>query len=355
MSNYLDNLSPELAVKTLANLEARGFNTNVIIEDNLNLVKLEELEDEDDLSVCMAKLAVNKANPKPFMPGNMHGTAALWGEINQLTELGAKYEQEFIVRGHQALYELLASIYSLALRIDADQNAVSIREDIRKQLKETLDIKVQAKANAMQMLVKFIIRTDKMSASRYAKVLDVAYQDGVPPADFPAYVARRGGIANIQDTEAKQVAKKEGGNLDKERLGLIRTYFENERFLSENTFTYSGDTTLFKAEEETSAEQSSFAIFIADYEGNSQYRVISANDFGKTFEDTILRFIGKLFPEDIATIERGIRKQMRKIARNELLAPEVRSNFKRLAIEPMKFQAPTVIDGSANTKDKGGN
>jgi hypothetical protein len=83
--------------------------------------------------------------------------------------------------------------------------------------------------------------------------------------------------------------------------------------------------------------------------------VISANDFGKTFEDTILRFIGKLFPEDIATIERGIRKQMRKIARNELLAPEVRSNFKRLAIEPMKFQAPIVIDGSANTKDQGGN
>jgi len=355
MSNYLDNLSPELAVKTLANLEARGFNTNVIIEDNLNLVKLEELEDEDDLSVCMAKLAVNKANPKPFMPGNMHGTAALWGEINQLTELGAKYEQEFIVRGHQALYELLASIYSLALRIEADQNAPSIKEDIRKQLKETLDIKVQAKANAMQMLVKFIIRTDKMSASRYAKVLDVAYQDGVPPADFPAYVARRGGIANIQDTEAKQVAKKEGGNLDKERLALIRKYFVNQTFLSEHTFNYTGDTNVFNAEDITRDEESSFAIFIADYQGGDQYRVISANDFGKSFENTILRFIGKTFPEDIAVLERGTRQQMRKIARNELLAPEVRSNFKRLANEPMKFQAPIVIEGSANTKDQGGN
>ena len=353
MSNYLDNLSPELAVKTLANIEARGIKTNIIIEEDFNLVKLEELEDEDDLSLCMAKLAINKANPKPFIPGNVHGNAALWGEINQLTELGAKYEQEFIVRGHQALYELLASIYSLALRIESDQNAVSIKGDIRTQLKDTLDIKVQAKANAMQMLVKFIIRTDKMSASRYAKVLDVAYQDGVPPADFPAYVARRGGIANIQDTEAKQVAKKEGGNLDKERLGLIRKYFENERFLSENTFTYSGDTTLFNAEKETSAEQSSFAIFIADYEGNSQYRVISANDFGKTFEDTILRFIGKSFPEDIAVLERGIRQQMQKIARNELLAPELRTNFKRLANEPMKFQASVVIDQEVHSKEGG--
>jgi predicted TIM-barrel fold metal-dependent hydrolase len=79
--------------------------------------------------------------------------------------------------------------------------------------------------------------------------------------------------------------------------------------------------------------------------------VISANDFGKTFEDTILRFIGKLFPEDIATIERGIRKQMRKIARNELLAPEVRSNFKRLANEPMKFQASVVIDQEVHSNE----
>ena len=54
MSNYLDNLSPELAVKTLANIEARGIKTNIIIEEDFNLVKLEELEDEDDLSLCMA-------------------------------------------------------------------------------------------------------------------------------------------------------------------------------------------------------------------------------------------------------------------------------------------------------------
>jgi len=124
---------------------------------------------------------------------------------------------------------------------------------------------------------------------------------------------------------------------------------------SEHTFNYTGDTTVFNAEDITRDEQSSFAIFIADYQGGDQYRVISANDFGKSFENTILRFIGKTFPEDIAVLERGTRQQMRKIARNELLAPEVRSNFKRLANEPMKFQAPIVIDGSANTKDQGGN
>jgi len=78
MSNYLDNLSPELAVKTLANLEARGIKTNIIIEEDLNLVKLEGAEDEFDLSACMAKLSVNKVNPKPFTPA-MHTVLQLSG------------------------------------------------------------------------------------------------------------------------------------------------------------------------------------------------------------------------------------------------------------------------------------
>jgi hypothetical protein len=39
-------------------------------------------------------------------------------ESNNLFKLGEKFEVEVVERGHQALYELLASIYGLALRIE---------------------------------------------------------------------------------------------------------------------------------------------------------------------------------------------------------------------------------------------
>ena len=66
-------------------------------------------------------------------------------ESEELYKLGEKFEQEVVQRGHQALYELLGSIYGLALRIEESPQSEKILEAIRKDLKDNHEISVKTK------------------------------------------------------------------------------------------------------------------------------------------------------------------------------------------------------------------
>ena len=57
-------------------------------------------------------------------------------ESDDLFKMGQKYEIEVVARGHQSLYELLASIYGLALRIEQSEQSTKVVAGIRKYLKD---------------------------------------------------------------------------------------------------------------------------------------------------------------------------------------------------------------------------
>ena len=61
-------------------------------------------------------------------------------ESAELFALGEKYEVDIVERGHKALYELLASIYSLSLRIEQNPHRDKILDAIRIELKDTREI-----------------------------------------------------------------------------------------------------------------------------------------------------------------------------------------------------------------------
>ncbi len=267
-----------------------------------------------------------------------------------LFKLGEKYETEIVARGHQALYELLASIYNLALRIENSDQADKITEAIRKNLKDSHSIKVQKNSSPMATLVRFVIRADKLAASRYGKVLQVARDEDLSAEELPAYIMRRGGIAQIQDTEAKQLAKTTGEGVSKERLALMREYFELVGIASKEEFTYGGDLLVHNEEKNTKAENSSFCVFIAHYEGGEKYKMISANDLGKTFENTLIKFIGKSMPSDLHVLERGIRNFKKKLLSDSSLPKGFHEKLTTQLALPMKHkQADVVIDVDAST------
>ena len=268
----------------------------------------------------------------------------------ELFKLGEKYETEVVARGHQALYELLASIYGLALRIENSDQAEKINEAIRKNLKDAHDIKVQKNSSPMATLVRYVIRADKLAASRYGKVLQVARDEDLSPEELPAYITRRGGIAQIQDTEAKQLAKTTGEGVSKERLALMREYFELMGSASKEEFTYGGDVIVHNEDKNTKAETASFCVFIAHYEGADKYKMVMANDLGKSFENTLIKFIGKSMPSDLHVLERGIRNLKKKLSLDESQPAGLRQNMKDQLALPMKHkQADVVIDVDAST------
>lgn len=318
---------------------ALGQKGNVIFEDEASLEEL-------DLSAFMVPALAKKEGQLRPSDGTAKTTEAekFLLESDSLYSLGVKYETEVVARGHQALYELLASIYSLSLRVDESTAREQILLLMRKTLKEKYDIKINANSSSIAALVRYVVRTDKMSASRYSRVLQVAREENLSAQELPAYIARRGGVSQIQETEARYLAKKEGSKLSKDRTALIREYFELLGVSSKQALTYDGNVLVFNEEKDTKAETSSFCFFMAHYEGGDQYRIISANDLGKTFEDNIVKFLGKSMPDDLHILERGIRNEKKKLMMDESLPKGLRESMRDQLAQPLKYKANQIIE-----------
>ena len=269
---------------------------------------------------------------------------AYLAETSQLFALGQKYEIEVVARGHQALYELLSSIYSLALRIEEHELSEKIMASIRGDLKDKYDVKINTNSSPVAALVRYVVRGDKTAASRYSKVLSVARAENLSPEELPAYIARRGGVAQIHDTEVKQLAKKTGDQHSKERIDLIREYFNLLGVTSKMDFKFDGSVLIHNDEKTGAAETSSFCVFIAHYVGDNEYKMISANDLGKTYEDNLIRYLGKAMPNDLHVLERGIRNFKRKISMDESQPKSLQDAMKRVLEKPMKYKEDAIIE-----------
>ncbi|NBS77886.1 MAG: hypothetical protein EBT28_10910, partial [Betaproteobacteria bacterium] len=97
----------------------------------------------------------------------------------ELFKLGERYEIEIVQRGHNALYELLASIYDFSIRIENSSFKEKILTEIRKDLKDNHNIALKSNTNAINTMVRYMVRTDKTTASRYLKVLTVAQKENL--------------------------------------------------------------------------------------------------------------------------------------------------------------------------------
>jgi len=70
----------------------------------------------------------------------------------ELFKLGEKYEVEIVQRGHNALYELLASIYDFSMRIEQSTFKEKILTEIRKDLKDNHNIALKSNTPAINTM-----------------------------------------------------------------------------------------------------------------------------------------------------------------------------------------------------------
>ena len=272
-------------------------------------------------------------------------------ESEALFKLGEKFEVEVVQRGHQSLYELLASIYGLALRIEENPQKDKILEGIRKDLKDNHDISVKSNSTPITVMVKYVIRADKVTASRYTKVLTVARDESVSVVDLPAYITRRGGVTQAQEAESVALAKKTGDKSSKERTVLIREFFKLMGETSKNNFQFAGDVIVHSPPTENDKESSSFCVFVAHHVSGDQYKMISANDLGKGWEDNLVKYLGKSMPSNLFLLERGIRNYKRTIAMDPTQPESLRKEMERQLAIPMKYKQTEVIEMDAPTED----
>ena len=265
-------------------------------------------------------------------------------ESEELFKLGEKFELDVVQRGHQSLYELLASIYGLALRIEESPQKEKILDAIRKDMKDNYAIVVKSNSTPINVMVKYVIRTDKPAATRYAKVLTVAREENLSVVDLPAYITRRGGVSQAQEVESVALAKKAGDKSTKERTVLLRDFFKLMGETSKSNFQFSGDVNVHTEPKENDTDASSFCVFIAHHVSGDQYKMISANDLGKAWEDNLVKYLGKGMPSNLYLLERGIRNYKRSVSLDPTQPESLRKEMERQLLTPMKYKQNEVIE-----------
>ncbi len=257
------------------------------------------------------------------------------------------YHKEYVVRGNQALYELLAGIYSLALQINMSASRVNILEAMRNKLKDR-DIKTQYTTPAMTTIVKYVVGADRATAANYSRVLTIAMDENLSPDELAAYISRRGGISQIHGTEAKDAAKKLGEKENKERMDILRDYFQLQRWVTPHKFKYEGEVIEHNSDKQTAKETATFCFFMTVYDDiKDEYYIINANDLGKTYEDALLRVLFKDAPNDLNRLRKGLRKYEERLIADKSVPDGLAERLKKQH-EQQDFEQAKLIEAQAN-------
>jgi hypothetical protein len=313
MSKSTDNLTLEVKKTLMASLDAKGIKHNISIDEEVEDVPIVQLESLlkpkfDEKFLVQSKTSLSSS------------AQLLLDSAEDLYKAHTRYEHEYILKGRDVSYKLLENMHRLAGQIKASPDAEAILKMMRNFLKEKYDIKLNKSSTAMGTLVRYVIRADKLTASRYGKVLEVAQEEGIKPENFIAFVKDRGGISKITTTQAEKVIQE-----DLKRTQVARMDFASEicsvmAMVSKADIEYSRGITVHRQDKLAKSDGSRFVYFMAAHLGGNKYRLIQAHDFDRAFEDQILTQIAKPLPSDLGVIERSIRSYIKEILKEEGLS-----------------------------------
>jgi hypothetical protein len=148
-----------------------------------------------------AKLKPNAVNEKE------QEIAAIVNAAKMLESEYASYVDEFVTRGNQALYAVLAKIYAVAVQINHSDNKESIIKSLRNVMSLQKKIKTQKNSSALTLLVRWVVGGSRQLAHTYSKALEAAYTDNIAADELAAYFTKQGGLngASKRNSEQKEV------------------------------------------------------------------------------------------------------------------------------------------------------
>jgi hypothetical protein len=339
MSKSTDNLNPEVKAKLIASLDAKGIKHNITIDEAQEvetIVQLESLLIPKFDEKFLAKSKTSLSSSAQF----------LLDSAENLHKAHAQYEQEYILKGRDVSYKLLEDMHRLATQIKASPDADMILTLMRDFLKEKFDIKLNKSSTAMGTLVRYVIRADKLTASRYGKVLTVAQEEGIKPENFIAFVKERGGISKITMTHAEKVIQDDIKKTQAARVDFARDICRLLAMTSNNNLEYVKELTVHRQDKDRANEGSRFVYFMAVRLGGNNYRLVSGHDFDRSFEDQILAQIAKPLPSDLGVIEQSVRQFIKQILKGEGLSKGQREHLTAELNKPLAYtkDSKEVID-----------
>ncbi len=314
MATLEENLSPEMREKVRASLavtdKVKVTTTSSETADDINV---------DEFFGNMSKEKSLTLRPEDIEKKDKEVEMAL-EECNQLSQQVYDYHEEYIVRGHQALYRLLADIYAFALKVQLSEYRSHIHVAMVSALRER-KIKVQENTSEMTVLVKYIVGPDRRKAANFARVLEIALKENLSAKDLPSYIERRGGIAQIQVTEQESHAKEQGLLLQDERIAILREMLINKEWESNSSLKY--DLHVHShALDDMDEMRSDFVFFMTRFDHSKKtYRVLHAHKFGEKFENQLIRRMSREVKADVSSLKSSLARYRQKLV-DKKLVPE---------------------------------
>jgi hypothetical protein len=126
-----------------------------------------------------------------------------------LAERHASYVSQFVTRGNDELYAILADVLKLHEQLESSKQRDKLVKAMRQHLREVYGIKTQANTKTTALVTKYVTRASRKTAHVYSRVLEVAIADGIRHTDLVEFIKQRGGIDKVrmQVNSAEAVAQ----------------------------------------------------------------------------------------------------------------------------------------------------
>jgi hypothetical protein len=146
------------------------------------------------------------------------------------------YIDQFVTRGRQELYSVLASIYSVCLAVEQSGHRDAIVEQMRKLLRDNHDVRISKNAAAIAVVIRYITRAATKTVSVYKRVFISAMANGIGEADLAAYITANGGVDKCGKAIATNDEKREQAVFEKKLMTAATYQLATQQPLGKVTF-----------------------------------------------------------------------------------------------------------------------
>ena len=154
------------------------------------------------------------------------------------------YVDQFVTRGRQELYSVLASIYAVCIAVENSGHKDAVVEHMRKLLRENHNIKTSKKTAPIAVVIRYITRAATKTVSVYKRVLSSAMDAGISEADLPAYITANGGVDKCGKAIANSDVKREQNEFHKSLMTAAKYQIATQPAVGKVTFNSQVSPTL---------------------------------------------------------------------------------------------------------------
>ncbi len=212
----------------------------------------------------------------------------------------SKFEVQSEENKNSKLYQLLTDIHAFVEHVQAQPNVNDIIKAMRHKLSNSFDIKTQANSPALNVIVRYVTRTNRKNACVYARVLSVAQSNNISSADLTDYIRANNGIHNIRKSIEKKPVDPVNVKKQQSFWDYAQSYLEAKVAKPMATFKLGHEHNAYMCD---TARGGKFSYFVCDY-ADGEYKVVDVLLMDKALEQQLLeRVYSNIMDQTILTQE----------------------------------------------------